>query len=146
MPAIETIRFAQAPERFTMASLGAILEGRFPGHHDVGRRKPMTFSERAINFFRGLLILTIWLLVQVFSVPAYAQVAGGTILGTTGDPSGATIPNASVSIKNVSTGVVRSVTTDSAGFYSVPNLLPGPRAFQPWCEAVSPCRSDRHSN
>ena len=86
----------------------------------------MTFSERAINFFRGLLILTIWLLVQVFSVPAYAQVAGGTILGTTGDPSGATIPNASVSIKNVSTGVVRSVTTDSAGFYSVPNLLPGP--------------------
>jgi len=28
-------------------------------------------------------------------------------------------------ITNVSTGVTRNVTTDSAGFYTAPNLLPG---------------------
>ncbi|MGH9357698.1 MAG: carboxypeptidase regulatory-like domain-containing protein, partial [Terriglobia bacterium] len=86
----------------------------------------MTFSRRANSLFVGFLTLAIWFVVQAFTVPAYAQVAGGTIQGAASDPSGAAVPNASVSIKNVSTGVVHSVTTDSAGFYSVPNLLPGP--------------------
>ena len=54
-----------------------------------------------------------------------AQVAGGTILGTVSDSTGAIVPRANVSIKNVATGVDRDVTTDSAGLYSVPNLLPG---------------------
>src|SRR6516225_10682578 len=54
-----------------------------------------------------------------------AQVAGGTILGTVSDPSGAAVPKVAVSIKNVATGVARDVTTDSAGFYTLPNVLPG---------------------
>lgn len=55
----------------------------------------------------------------------HAQVAGATLSGTVTDGSGASIPKAQVSIKNISTGVVRSTTTDSAGVYSLPNLLPG---------------------
>ncbi|HLI30304.1 MAG TPA: carboxypeptidase regulatory-like domain-containing protein, partial [Terriglobia bacterium] len=89
----------------------------------------MTFSRRVINLLvHGSRIVAILLFAQLLSVPVYSQVAGGTILGTVSDPSGAAIPNVSVSIKNVATGVVRSVATDSAGFYSVPNLLPGPYA------------------
>ncbi|HLI30871.1 MAG TPA: carboxypeptidase-like regulatory domain-containing protein, partial [Terriglobia bacterium] len=57
---------------------------------------------------------------------AFAQVAGARLTGGVSDPSGAAIPGASVSIKNTATGVVHNVTTDSAGLYSVPNLLPGP--------------------
>ena len=45
--------------------------------------------------------------------------------GTVSDASGAVIPKAQVSIKNVATGEVRAVTTDAAGFYTAPNLLPG---------------------
>jgi outer membrane receptor protein involved in Fe transport len=56
---------------------------------------------------------------------AYAQVAGASITGTVKDASGAIIPNAQVSITDVATGVVRNVSTDAAGFYSAPNLLPG---------------------
>jgi len=56
---------------------------------------------------------------------ACAQVAGATLSGTVTDPSGASIPQAQVVITNVSTGVARTVTTDSAGFYTAPNLLPG---------------------
>jgi hypothetical protein len=41
------------------------------------------------------------------------------------DPSSATIPNAQVAITDVATGVTRGVTTDSAGLYTAPNLLPG---------------------
>ena len=57
--------------------------------------------------------------------PLYAQVAGATLSGTVVDQSGAGIPNAQVSIKNVATGSTRYLTTDAAGFYTAPNLLPG---------------------
>lgn len=56
---------------------------------------------------------------------AHAQVAGGTVLGTVSDPSGAVVKNAQVAVKDQATGVTRSVTTTAAGFFSVPNLLPG---------------------
>jgi hypothetical protein len=56
---------------------------------------------------------------------AYAQVSGATLSGTVTDPSGATIPQAQVVTTNISTGVSRNVTTDSAGFFTAPNLLPG---------------------
>src|SRR5712691_5066238 len=58
--------------------------------------------------------------------PAYAQVSGATLSGTITDPSGAAIAGAKVSVTNKATGVSRDVTTDTAGLYSAPNLLPGP--------------------
>jgi hypothetical protein len=57
--------------------------------------------------------------------PARAQVAGATLSGTVTDPSGAAIVGAQISVTNRATGVNRAVVTDSAGFYSAPNLLPG---------------------
>jgi hypothetical protein len=60
-----------------------------------------------------------------FSIPAKAQVTGATLSGTITDPSGSVIAGAEVSIKNTGTGIVRTVTTDSAGLFSVPNLDPG---------------------
>ena len=55
----------------------------------------------------------------------YAQVAGATLSGTVSDSSGSFISGAHTSIKNVATSQERVVTTDSAGFYSWPNLLVG---------------------
>jgi Carboxypeptidase regulatory-like domain/TonB dependent receptor-like, beta-barrel len=66
-------------------------------------------------------VLTLGLLI---SVPTYAQVAGATLSGTVTDPSGAGIPNAHLSIKDTATGVTRDITTNSAGFYTAPNLTP----------------------
>ena len=65
------------------------------------------------------------ILVIVFAAPTLAQVAGGTLSGTITDPSGAGIPQAKVIIKNVATGVERTATTDSDGFYTSINLFPG---------------------
>jgi hypothetical protein len=59
------------------------------------------------------------------SVPVGAQVVGATLSGTVTDASGGVLPSAQLLIKNTSTGVTRQVTTDSDGFYLVPNLLPG---------------------
>jgi len=54
-----------------------------------------------------------------------AQATNGVISGTVTDPSGAALPGATVQVKNVSTGVSRSVTTNEVGRYRVPDLLVG---------------------
>src|ERR1700682_1831771 len=59
------------------------------------------------------------------SVPADAQVAGGTLSGTITDPSDKYVPQAQISIQNVATGITTTVTTNSDGFYIAANLLPG---------------------
>ena len=76
-------------------------------------------------FGRGLLVCVLLVIGILVSPPVHAQVAGATLAGTVTDGSGAAVANADISIKNTATGVVREVTTDSAGFYSAPNLLPG---------------------
>src|ERR1700686_3035853 len=71
-------------------------------------------------------VLSVAVLCSPFTlVPVHAQVTGATLSGTVRDPSGALIVNARISINNVATGVTRALTTDAAGFYSAPNLLPG---------------------
>jgi hypothetical protein len=76
-------------------------------------------------FGRGLLVCVLLALAVSVSTPVHAQVSGATLAGTVMDASGAAVSSANVSIKNTATGVVRDITTDSAGFYSAPNLLPG---------------------
>ena len=58
-------------------------------------------------------------------LPTQAQLAGANLTGVVTDASGSSVPNATVSIKNVSTGVIRDVQSNSEGVYSAPNLLPG---------------------
>ena len=64
-------------------------------------------------------------MIAFSATSAGAQVVGATLSGTVKDASGAAIAGAKVSAKNVATGVVTEVPADSAGFYTIPNLLPG---------------------
>jgi hypothetical protein len=64
-------------------------------------------------------------LILIIPGRIYPQVVGGTLAGTVSDQSGAVIPATQISVKNIATGVTRTVTTDTAGFYTAPNLLPG---------------------
>src|SRR6202048_4554358 len=73
----------------------------------------------------GLFVVFAMLELSGLACPIYAQVAGANLSGTVSDASGSGVPNANVSIKNTATGVARDITTDSDGFYSAPNLLPG---------------------
>lgn len=56
---------------------------------------------------------------------AAAQEFRGTISGTVTDTSGAVIPGAAVTAREVRTGTVAHTTTDGAGDYTIPFLLPG---------------------
>jgi hypothetical protein len=69
------------------------------------------------------LMLIIGLLCVAFCI-ASAQ-TGGEIAGEVRDPSGATAPNATVTVTNTETNVSRSTTTNAAGIYSFPGLTPG---------------------
>src|SRR5712692_4189549 len=76
---------------------------------------------------RRLWLLSLWLgiLVLVASAgSAWAQVAA-SISGRVEDPSGAAVPAATVTVRNVETGLTRTVATDGAGNYRVLSLSVG---------------------
>ena len=83
----------------------------------------MSFSRR--QDLEALVALFILCVSLTTCFPAWSQVAGATLSGTVSDASGAVIPKATVAVKNTATGEARSAGTDSAGFYSIPNILPG---------------------
>ncbi|MGH9470636.1 MAG: carboxypeptidase regulatory-like domain-containing protein, partial [Terriglobia bacterium] len=58
----------------------------------------------------------------VFASAGWGQSTFGSITGIVTDPSGAVIPNAAVGVTNEATGVVRRVTTTTAGVFDVPTL------------------------
>ncbi|MDR3409811.1 MAG: TonB-dependent receptor [Formivibrio sp.] len=69
--------------------------------------------------------LALVLLASTFIANAHAQVATGDILGTVTDSTGATVASASVTVKNLGTGLSRSLTTASDGEFTFTQLLPG---------------------
>jgi hypothetical protein len=64
-------------------------------------------------------------LVSVGGELLHAQAVRATILGTVKDSTGASLPGATVEVRNVATGVVQSVVADEQGRYTVPELLVG---------------------
>ena len=71
-----------------------------------------------------LVILLIAAVVLLFS-PALRAVVTASISGTVTDPSGAPVAGASVSVTNVSTGVVTTQHTNGQGYYSFQELALG---------------------
>jgi outer membrane receptor protein involved in Fe transport len=62
----------------------------------------------------------------LFATLARAQNSNtGELKGSVTDVSGALVPGAAVTIKNVQTGVVNSTTTNQSGLFDVPFLSPG---------------------
>jgi len=60
------------------------------------------------------------------SLPAAAQIGGqGAISGTVQDPTGAVIPDATVTATDVGTGVPTTRTSSGSGYYLISPLIPG---------------------
>ena len=72
---------------------------------------------KCCGLYRAVFFVTLFL---VFAVSAWAQEA--TVVGTVTDPSGAAVPNASITITNTDTGVTRTLPTSSDGQYVAPDL------------------------
>jgi len=59
------------------------------------------------------------------TTPLWGQSNSGSIQGTVTDSSGAALAGASVTVRNLDTGLAISTVSTDAGLYSVPNLPPG---------------------
>ena len=84
----------------------------FPAHICLWTRKTAVVLGAAL----GVLLLCL---------PLFSQGSYGRILGTVTDQSGGVIAGATVTITDVDRGVSRTLTTDDAGEYNAPNLVPG---------------------
>src|SRR5260370_10270828 len=78
-------------------------------------RSSSTFSRFAISVLACCLL---------FAGAAFAQ-STATVVGTVSDATGASVPNASVTVRNQNTGEERSRWTDASGSYVVPSLAVG---------------------
>jgi hypothetical protein len=70
-------------------------------------------------------VVLIVLLVSGALPALAAQTFRGTILGTVSDPQDAVVAGATVTAKNVGTGIERSTVTDDVGNYALPELAIG---------------------
>ncbi len=77
---------------------------------------------RVRSFLR--LVPCVGFLISLSLTLAFAQSDLGTISGFVKDPSGATVPNAKVTVRN-QTGIDRGVSTNESGFYTVTNIPAG---------------------
>jgi Carboxypeptidase regulatory-like domain/TonB dependent receptor len=65
------------------------------------------------------------LAILLLCVPVFSQGTNGRILGIVTDQSGGVVAGATVTVLDTERGVTRTLTTDDAGEYNAPNLIPG---------------------
>ena len=72
-------------------------------------------------------ILVLWVIIVGLGIPgaAFSQTVNGGIHGTVTDGTGAAIPEASVKVTNLATGLVRVASANSSGWYTITELPPG---------------------
>jgi hypothetical protein len=87
-------------------------------------RASLRTCDIAAAFMRGAWGLLALLLVFV-APQSRAQTVTGTILGTIKDSGGGALPNATVTAKNLETGISRTATTDSSGEFTVVSVPAG---------------------
>jgi len=100
----------------------------------------MRISMKAILLFSSVTLMAVMFL---FCLRLSAQTSSGTIQGVVTDPSNAVIPGAQVDIHNPVSGYHRTVTTDGAGRFSLPNIPFNPyhltvtgKGFSPYSQDV----------
>jgi Carboxypeptidase regulatory-like domain/TonB dependent receptor-like, beta-barrel len=67
-------------------------------------------------------IVFVWLALASI---ASAQLGEGTIVGSVTDATGAPLPSATITVRNIGTNLTRTTTTDDHGLYRISNLAAG---------------------
>ncbi|MBV9154822.1 MAG: TonB-dependent receptor, partial [Acidobacteriaceae bacterium] len=83
-----------------------------------------TLLNGSVSFLRAAIAAA--LVVALSALALIAQALYGSLIGNVTDPSGAAIPNATVSATNDALGITKTVQTNSEGGYLIPDLQAGP--------------------
>ena len=83
------------------------------------------FPLRFPAFAARLLTITLISMMAVTGAFAQAQASAADLVGSVVDPDGAVVPGATIVIRNESTGVSRTTTTNESGEYQFIGLPPG---------------------
>jgi Carboxypeptidase regulatory-like domain len=75
--------------------------------------------------FSLMVLVLLAVIVLLLPVHGRTQVAEATLSGSITNPSGSFIPGAQIAVTNTATGITATVTSNSAGIYTAPNLIPG---------------------
>src|SRR5215831_17134124 len=81
-------------------------------------------KEERMKSIRVLACLVVCLLVASGVALGQGLGASGTITGTVTDPSGAVLPNATVTATDVERGIKRTTNSDNTGHYELTGLMP----------------------
>src|SRR2546427_7283609 len=87
--------------------------------HSTELKSPVRSIRSAVQ----ILLLTVATLLVC--IPMFSQGSAGRILGAITDQTGGVVSGATVSIIDTQRNLTRTLTTDNAGEYNAPNLLPG---------------------
>ncbi len=82
-------------------------------------------SPRSVRPRTWILAVVLSVLCGLHSLPAAAQTASSTLIGSTRDGSGTPLPGVTVNATNQETGLVRSSVTGSDGAFRLPALPVG---------------------
>ncbi len=88
----------------------------------TSRRSTAPAAHQAAFVTRIILVVTATILL---CLPALAQSTSGRVLGSVSDQSGASVAGATVIVTDTQRGTSRTLTTDAAGAYVAPDLIPG---------------------
>jgi len=87
----------------------------------------MTLQEKLHRILLAVFVTVAPVVAIAFgSAPAGAQIVGGTINGTISDSTGAAVPGATVTVRQIDTGATRTLVTGSDGRYAAPSVPVGP--------------------
>ena len=81
---------------------------------------PRSFASNLVST-----VLSLFVFVAICGTAVHAQTSGGTIAGTVSDPSGAVVPNATVTATGADTGTVYKATSTSSGSFHFPQMQLG---------------------
>src|SRR6267143_1526924 len=117
---VNTLRHELGPEPSLYGVIGSGFKcSRLSTYH-------MRLNQFLINAVRGKsmkkFIYTFAFLLFSGAVFLHAQTTNGSIEGSVTDPSGAALAGASVTARNMDTGLTQATTTTQAGIYSLPTL------------------------
>src|ERR1700693_718908 len=83
-----------------------------------------------VTLRRALCALGASMAIVLISLPLFSQANAGRILGSVVDQTGGVMAGATVTVTDVQRGISRTLTTDQAGEYAAPSLLPGTYAVR----------------